>query len=95
MCHSSSVKHTQADSDISLDGLAQVRAVTLFADDKKSLGFNIEKGELIGGAPSALISSIAAGGSADVTNSLQVGDQILSVDGQKILGYAYDKVSER
>ncbi len=90
----SSLQHTQADSDISLDGLAQVRAVTLFTDDKKSLGFNIEKGELVRGAPSVLISSISAGGPADIANSLQVGDQILSVDGQKILGYAYDKVSK-
>ena len=86
-------QHIQADSDISLDGLAQVRAVTLYTDDKKSLGFNIEKGELVGGAPSVLISSISSGGPADLTNSLQVGDQILSVDGQKILGYAYEKVS--
>ncbi len=87
-----SSQHTQADSDISLDGLAQVKAVTLYTDDKKSLGFNIEKGELVGGAPSVLISNISPGGPAEVSNSLQAGDQILSVDGQKILGYAYDKV---
>ena len=85
-------QHTQADSDISLDGLAQVKAVTLYTDDKKSLGFNIEKGEIMGTAPSVLISSLSPGGPAELSNSLQVGDQILSVDGQKILGYAYEKV---
>ena len=84
-------QHTQADSDISLDGLAQVRAITLYRDDKKSLGFNIEKGEL-GTAPTVLISNLTPGGPAELSGSLQVGDQILSVDGQKILGYAYEKV---
>ena len=85
-------QHTQADSDISLDGLAQVKAITLYTDDKKSLGFNIEKGEIVGTAPSVLISSLTPGGPAELSNSLQVGDHILSVDGQKILGYAYEKV---
>ena len=68
-----------------------MRAVTLYRDDKKSLGFNIEKGEL-GSSPSVLISNLTHGGPADQCGSLQVGDQILSVDGQKILGYAYEKV---
>ena len=60
--------------------------------DKKGLGFTIERGKETRGSAAVLVASISRGGPADVDGTLQAGDQILSVDGQKILGYAYDKV---
>lgn len=66
--------------------------MSLVKDGKKGLGFTIERGEKTRGSAAVLIASIVRGGPAEVEGTLQVGDQVLSVDGQKILGYAYDKV---
>ena len=41
-----------------------------------------------------IITSIIPGGPAEQDGELQVGDQVLSVDGQNILGYSYEKVGE-
>ena len=38
-----------------------------------------------------VVTSISDGGPAQQDGQLQVGDQILSVDGQQILGYSYEK----
>ena len=38
------------------------------------------------------MSSIARGGVADLSGQLKVGDQIVSVDGTKTLGYGVEKV---
>ena len=69
-----------------------VKAVSLIKDGKKGLGFTIERGEMTRGSAAVLVAGITRGGPAEVEGTLQVGDQILNVDGQKILGYAYDKV---
>ena len=46
-----------------------------------------------GEKPTLVISKIAAGSAADRSGQLQTGDQLISIDGQKVLGYSYDKVS--
>jgi len=79
---------------ITLDGLAVPKAVSLVKDPKKGLGFNIEKGEKTRGSSEVLIASITPGGPADLEGTLQVGQQVLSVDKEKILGYAYEKVGQ-
>lgn len=66
--------------------------MTLHKDGKKGFGFSIERGEKVGGSAAALVTNIIRGGPADLDGQLQVGDQILSVDGQKTVGYAYEKV---
>lgn len=91
----SSLQHAPSDStssDITFDGLSVVKAVSLVKDGKKGLGFTIERGEKTRGSATVLVASVTRGGPAEVEGTLQVGDQILNVDGQKILGYAYDKV---
>ena len=66
----------------------------LVEDDKRDLGFTIERGKGKRDSAAVLVSSISRGGPADVEGTLEVGDQVLSVDGQKILGYAYNKVKD-
>ena len=90
--HTTQTQHAPGDSDISLEGLAQVQAITLRREDKKGFGFTIEKCEQ-GSSPSVIVGSITPRGPADMDGQLQVGDQILSVDNQKILGYAFEKVT--
>ena len=79
---------------ITLDGLAVPKAVTLVKDGKKGLGFTIEKGEKTRGSSEVLIASITPRGPADLEGTLQVGQQVLHVDKEKILGYAYEKVRD-
>ena len=79
---------------ITLDGLAVPKAVSL-VKDKKGLGFTIEKGEKTRGSSEVLIASITPGGPADLEGTLHVGQQVLSVDKEKILGYAYEKVRRK
>ena len=69
-----------------------VKAVTLHKDGKKGFGFSIERGEKVRGSAPALVANIVRGGPAELDGQLQPGDQILSVDGQQILGYAFEKV---
>ena len=45
------------------------------------------------GSAAALVTNIIRGGPAELDGQIQEGDQILSIDGQKVLGYAYEKVS--
>ncbi len=75
-----------------MDGLPTVFSMTLLKDSKKSFGFHIKRGEKVRGSAAVLVATISKGGPASRDSRLQVGDQILSVDGQKILGYAYEKV---
>ena len=75
-----------------MEGLPVVKGITLQKDRKKGFGFTIERGEKTQGSSAVMVASIARGGPADLEGQLQVGDQILDVDGQKILGYAYEKV---
>ena len=75
-----------------MDGLPVVKAITLEKDRKKGFGFTIERGEKTQGSSAVMVASISRGGPADLEGQMQVGDQILDVDGQKILGYAYEKV---
>ncbi len=90
------LQHVPSDSTssdvITLDGLAVPMAVSLIKDSKKGLGFTIEKGEKTRGSSDVLIASITPGGPADLDGTLQVGQQVISVDKEKILGYAYEKV---
>ena len=70
-----------------------MQAITLHCrDKKKGFGFNIEKSEEGSGTYAVVVSSIARGGVTDISGQLKVGDQILSVDGTKTLGYAVEKV---
>ena len=88
-----SQQHTTTGSGISLEGLPQVQAVTLYCKDKrKGFGFQIEKCEEASGTYTVVVSNITRGGVADTSGQLKVGDQILSVDGTKTLGYAVEKV---
>ena len=57
-------RHAPADSDISLDGLAQVRAVTVTRDDEKGLGFTVAEGER-GDRSIVIVTSVIPGGPAD------------------------------
>ena len=82
-----------SDISTSLDRLARVRAVTLHRDDKLGLGLTIAPEVDPGGGAIVVVSSVTSGGPADLEGKLCLGDKILSVDGQKILGYAYEKVS--
>ena len=86
-------QHTTTGSGISLEGLPQVQAITLYCKDKrKGFGFQIEKHEEASGTYTVVVSNITRGGVADTSGQLKVGDQILSVDGTKTLGYAVEKV---
>lgn len=89
-------QHAPSDSNssdlITLDGLPVVKAIALHRDRKKGFGFTIERGEVTRGSAAVLVASITRKGPADLDGKLQVGDQILDIDGQKILGYAYEKV---
>ncbi len=71
-----------------------MQAITLYCKDKrKGLGFQIEKHhEEASGTYTVVVSNITRGGVADTSGQLKVGDQILSVDGTKTLGYAVEKV---
>ena len=69
-----------------------VKAVQLRRDNDKGLGFTVSEGEQ-GGKPVVIVTKIVPGGPAEQGGQLQVGDQVLSVDGQNILGYSYEKVS--
>ena len=68
-----------------------VKAVQLRRDNDKGLGFTVSEGEQ-GGKPVVIVTKIVPGGPAEQGGQLQVGDQVLSVDGQNILGYSYEKV---
>ena len=95
-CFLASHQHTTTGSGISLEGLPQVQAVTLYCKDKrKGFGFQIEKHEEASGTYTVVVSNITRGGVADTSGQLKVGDQILSVDGTKTLGYAVEKVWKR
>lgn len=89
-------QHAPSDSNssdlITLEGLPLVKAVSLQRDGKKGFGFSLEPGEKIRGSAAALVTNIIRGGPAELDGNLQEGDQILSIDGQKVLGYAYEKV---
>lgn len=63
--------HATADSDISLEGLAIVKAVTIRRDDELGLGFNITHSEE-GGKRIVRVKSIKAGGPADKVSHLFV-----------------------
>ena len=65
--------HTPADSDISLEGLAIVKAVTIRRDDELGLGFNITQSEE-GGKRIVRVKSIKAEGPADKVGHLSVLD---------------------
>lgn len=94
MCCVFPIQHTTSDSNCSdlMDGLPVVKAVSLSKDGKKGFGFAIERGEKTQGSSAVMVATVTAGGPAELEGQIQVGDQILSVDGQKILGYAYEKV---
>lgn len=82
----------QHSGNISLEGLAQVRAVTLKREDERGFGLDIGEVQGVAGDKSTLvISKITVGSPADRCGQLQTGDQLISIDGQKILGYSYDK----
>ncbi len=66
--------------------------MTLIKEGKKGFGFTIERGEVNQGSAAVLVATITRGGPAESSGKLEIGDQILTVDGQKILGYAYEKV---
>ena len=76
-----------------MEGLPLVKAISLDKEGKKGFGFSIDRGEKTQGSSAVMIASIIRGGPADIEGQMQVGDQVLSVDGQKILGYAYEKVN--
>ena len=71
-----------------------MKAVRLRRDNDKGLGFTVSEGEKGGNMSVVIITSIIPGGPAEQDGELQVGDQVLSVDGQNILGYSYEKVGE-
>ena len=68
-----------------------VKAVQIRRDNDKGLGFTVSEGEQKG-KPVVIVTKIMSGGPAEQGGQLQVGDQVLSVDGQNILGYSYEKV---
>ena len=62
-------------------------------EDERGFGIEISEVQGIDGDKSTLvISKITVGSPADRCGQLQTGDQLISVDGQKVLGYSYDKV---
>lgn len=93
------MQHATTDSNssdtITLQGLPLVKYIHLAKDGKKGFGFNIERGEKLHGTSSVIVSNISRRGPAELDGRLLVGDQILSIDNQKILGYAYEKVRKR
>lgn len=66
-----------------------------YQEDERGFGLDISEVQGIDGEKSTLvISKIIVGSPADRCGQLQTGDQLISIDGQKVLGYSCVKVSQ-